>query len=69
MLWSSAFLAAVGGTAVVIGLGLEAVSFGVGVVLRLMFHGLMESTADAKYDFSTFFVSFFSLVAAESPFP
>lgn len=53
----------------VIGLGLEAVSFGVGVVLRLMFHGLMESTADAKYDFSTFFVSFFSLVAAESPFP
>lgn len=33
-----------------------------GVMLRLIFQGLMESTALAKYDFSTFLiVSFFSL--------
>ena len=43
------------GTAGGFGGGGFGASFGVGVLLRLVFHGLMESTALARYDFSTFF--------------
>lgn len=60
--WSSAFLVGVVLGAAGLGGGL---SLGVGVVLRAVFHGLMESTALAKYDFSTFFSPF----SAFSPDP
>ena len=56
-MWSSAFLVGVDFGGAGLGGGL---SLGVGVVLRVVFHGLIESTALAKYDFSAFFSAFFS---------
>lgn len=62
-MWSSAFL--VGVVLAAGGLGGGLLSLGVGVVLRAVFHGLIESTALAKYDFSTFF----SFLSPFSPDP
>lgn len=62
-MWSSAFL--VGVVLAAGGLGGGLLSLGVGVVLRAGFHGLIESTALAKYDFSTFF----SFLSPFSPDP
>ncbi|KAK5628587.1 hypothetical protein RRF57_004303 [Xylaria bambusicola] len=56
MEWSSAFWA---GSGVGFDWGTEELSLGTGVVLRVV-HGFIDSTALAKYDFSSFFSDLFS---------